>query len=81
MVKSKLKDGQCGFRQSRSIMDQIFTLKQILEKSWDYGKISLNALSILKKHNYDRVHRDILWKLLHANVNGQLLRAIKSFYC
>ena len=41
--------GQCGLRPGRSITDQIFTLKQIFEKSWEYGK-ELDALLILKKH-------------------------------
>ena len=43
IVESKLEDGQCRFRPGRSTTDQIFTLKQIFEKSWE-------ALSILKKH-------------------------------
>ena len=34
IVESKLKDGQCGFRPGCSTTDQIFTLKQIFEKSW-----------------------------------------------
>ena len=38
IVESKLEDGQCGFRPGRSTTDQIFTLKQIFEKSWEYGK-------------------------------------------
>ena len=38
IVESKLEDGQCGFRAGRSTMDQIFTLKQIFEKSWENGK-------------------------------------------
>ena len=33
IVESKLEDGQCGFRPGRSTTDQIFTLKQIFEKS------------------------------------------------
>ena len=44
------------------------------------AKISLHALSILKKH--DRVPWDKLWKVLREyGVNGQLLRVIKSFHC
>ena len=43
-------------------------------------KISLHALSILKKHV-----AEFLWinfgRLLENGVDGQLLRAIKSFYC
>ena len=50
IVKSKLEDGQFSFRPSCSTTDQFFTLKQIFEKLWEYAKISLHALSILKKH-------------------------------
>ena len=38
IVESKLEDGQCGFSPGRSTTDQIFTLKQIFEKSWEYAK-------------------------------------------
>ena len=38
IVESKLKNGQCGFCSGRSTTDQIFTLKQIFEKSWEHGK-------------------------------------------
>ena len=80
-MESKLEDGQCGFRPGRSTTDQIFTLKQILEKSWEYGK-DLFACFVDLEKAYDRVPRDKLWKVLQEyGVNGQLLRAIKSFYC
>ena len=81
IVESKLEDGQCGFRPGRSTTDQIFTLKLIFEKSWKYGKDFFACLVDLEKA-YDRVPRDKLWKVLQEyGVNGQLLRAIKSFYC
>ena len=81
ILESKLEDGQCGFRPGRSTRDQIFTLKQIFEKSWEYGKDLLACFVDLEKA-YDRVPRDKLWKVLQEyGVNGQLLRAIKSFYC
>ena len=81
IVESKLEDGQCSFCPGRSTTDQIFTLKQIFEKSWEYGK-DLFACFVNLKKAYDRVPRDNLWKILQEyGVNGQLLRAIKSFCC
>ena len=80
-MESNLEDGQCGFRPGRSTTEQFFTLKQIFEKSWEYGKDLLACFVDLEKA-YDRVSRDKLWKVLQEyGVNGQLLRAIKSFYC
>ena len=68
------------FSSGYSTTDQIFTLKQIFEKSWEYGK-DLFACFVDLEKAYDRVPRDKLWKVLQEyGVNGQLLRAIKSSY-
>ena len=81
IVESKLKNGQCGFRPGRSTTDQIFTLKQIFEKSWEHGK-DLFACFVDLEKAYAQVSRDKLWKVLREyGVDGQLLRGIKSFYC
>ena len=81
IVKSKLEDGQCGFRPGRSTTDQIFTMKQLFAKSLEHGKDLFLCFVDLEKA-YDRVPLDKLWKVLQKyGVNGQLLRAIKSFYC
>ena len=58
-MESKLEDGQCGFRPRRSNMDQIFTLKQIFEICWEYGK-DLFACFVDLAKAYDRVPRDKL---------------------
>ena len=80
-VESKLEDGLCDFRLGRSTMDQIFTLKQIFEKSCEYGK-NLFACFVDLEKAYDRVPQDKFWKTLGKyGVDGQLLCAIKSFYC
>ena len=79
---SGIKAGKwsCGFRSGRSTTDQIFTQKQIFEKSWEYGK-DLFACFVDLEKVYDWVSRDKLWKVLwEYGVDGQLLRAIKSFY-
>ena len=58
-----------------------FTLKQIFKKSWEYGK-GLFACFVDLEKAYDLVPRNKLWKVLRDNgVDGQLLCAIKSFYC
>ena len=80
-MESKLKDVQCGFRPGRSTTDQVFTLKQIAEKSWEHGKDHFACFVDFEKA-YDRVPWDKLWKVLQrCGVDRQLLRAIKSFYC
>ena len=77
IVESKLEDGQCSFRSACSTTDQIFALKQIFEKSWEYGK-DLFACFVDLEKAYDRVPRDKFWKVLREyGVDGQLLRAIK----
>ena len=50
-------------------------------KSWEYGK-DLFACFVELEKAYDRIPRDKLWNVLQEyGVDGQLLRAIKSFYC
>ena len=81
LVESKLENGLCGFCPGRSTTEQIFTLKQIFQKSWKYGKDLFPCFVDLEKA-YHRVPRDKLWKVLREyGGDGQLLRAIKTFYC
>ena len=69
------------FRPARSTTDQIFTPKQIFEKSLEYSKHFFACFVDLEKA-YDQVSRDKLWKIFQEyGVDGQLLLTIKSFYC
>jgi len=53
-------DYQNGFRDGRSVIDNIFALKIINEKIWEYNQ----CLFIDFQKAYDSVHRDTLWKCL-----------------
>ena len=81
IMESKLEDGQCGFRSDRSIMDQIFSLRQIFAKSWEYAK-DVFAYFVDLENAYDRVPREKLWRVLQEyGIDGHLLMAIKLLYC
>ena len=54
---------QCGVRPGRSTTDQIFTLHQIFEKSWEYAKASLHMLC-RPLQRFDRFPREKLWGVL-----------------
>ena len=54
-------DYQNGFRDGRSVIDNIFALKIMNEKLWEY-KQSLQYLFIDFQKAYDSIHRDALWK-------------------
>jgi hypothetical protein len=56
-------DNQCGFRRNRSTTDQIFYIRQILEKKWEYnGKVY--QLFIDFKKAYDSARREVLYSIL-----------------
>jgi hypothetical protein len=80
IVEAQIQDEQSGFRAGRSTTDQLFTLHQLLEKSWAFGKEVYLCFVDLEKA-YDRVPRGKLWECLQEyGIDGQLLRAIKSLY-
>jgi hypothetical protein len=70
-------DHQCGFRRNRSTMDQIFYVRQILQKEWEYnGRV--HQLFIDFKKAYDSIQREVLYNiLLECGIPKKLVRLIK----
>ncbi|PSN43800.1 hypothetical protein C0J52_15500 [Blattella germanica] len=58
-----MPDHQCAFRRNRSTIDQIFSLRQILEKKWEYNG-TVHQLYIDFKKAYDSIKREKLYRIL-----------------
>jgi hypothetical protein len=70
-------DHQRGFRRIRSTTDQIFCIRQILEKKWEYNE-TVHQLFIDFKKACDSVRREVLYNiLLEFGVPMKLVRLIK----
>jgi hypothetical protein len=68
---------QCGFRRNRSTTDQIFYIRQILEKKWEYNGTVHQSFIDFKKA-YDSVKREALYNiLLEFDILKKLVRLIK----
>ena len=62
-VTGKLIDNEQGaFRTERAFVDQIFTLKQIVEKAREKKRKVYMGFIDLEK-SYDRVNRKALWQM------------------
>jgi hypothetical protein len=74
-------DQQCGFRCNRSITDQIFCIRQILENKWEYNE-TLYQLLIGFKKAYDSVRRKAIIQYSHRVLsryqNADQKREIKT---
>ncbi|CAF0801605.1 unnamed protein product [Didymodactylos carnosus] len=79
LLDKKLIDQQAGFRPNRSTVDQIFTLKMIMEKSQEHNK-SLFMCFIDIQKAYE-VNRELLWKVCrHYGLSEKLVRMLKLIY-
>ena len=75
-----MSDSQCGFRDVRGCVDQIFCLKNLIEKSLERNKKLYIGYMDLEKA-YDRIDREGLWECHRMyGIGGRLLEAVKSLY-
>ncbi|MDA8042238.1 MAG: reverse transcriptase family protein [Pirellulales bacterium] len=80
LTVDKVMDEQGGFRAGRKCNDQIFAVKQIVEKTIEKDKKTYMSFVDLEKA-YDSVSREKLWKVLDEyGVKGKLLRAMQALY-
>lgn len=76
-MEKEVGEYQCGFRKGRSTIDQIFTARQVLEKSLEYN-VDLHHLYIDFQQAYDSVDRQVLMRdLLSMGVSKKLTRLVK----
>jgi hypothetical protein len=61
-VEEIMGDYQCGFHRGQSTTDQIFCLRMILEKSYEYN-VGIHQLYIDYKQTYDSINRDQLTEI------------------
>ncbi|XP_016657354.1 uncharacterized protein LOC107882852 [Acyrthosiphon pisum] len=59
-AEDTLTEYQTGFRRRKSTMDHIFTIRQVMEKFYEYNK-DLHILFVDFKQTYDSIDRDQLW--------------------
>jgi hypothetical protein len=76
-VNEIIGDHQRGFRRNRSTTDQIFYIRQILEKKWEYNGTG-HQLFIDFKKAYDSTKREVLYNILvEFGISKKLVRLIK----
>ena len=80
LTEGSVMDEQGGFRSARGCIDQVFAVKQVIEKMIEKGRVMFMVFIDLEKA-YDNVCREKLWRVLSGyGVRGRLLRSIKALY-
>ena len=75
-----MAEEQGGFSSGRGCRDQIFVLKQLVEKYREKRK-KLHIAFVDMKKVYDKVCREALWRVLHDyGVDGYLIMSVSSLY-
>jgi hypothetical protein len=80
LLDNKLLEEQAGFRSNRSTVDQIFTLKLVMEKSREHNKPLCMCFIDIQKA-YDSVNRELLWKICrHYGLTDKTVRMLQLLY-
>ena len=79
-VDNLLRKEQAGFRENRSTIDQIFTLRNILEQVNKWNAILYTHFIDFEKR-FDSVHRESLWNIMSIyGIPEELISLTKAMY-
>lgn len=72
-----LSEYQTGFRREKSMTDYIFTVRQLMEKLYEYNK-DLHIFFVDFKQAYDSIDREPLWTTLrNFRIPRKLVKLVK----
>ena len=75
-----MRENQAGFRPGRGCVDQIFTLRHLLQHRHEFRRKTL-ACFVDFSAAFDSIHRDSMYQILDSvGVGRPLVRAIMSLY-
>ena len=76
-----LRENSCGFRSGRGCVDQVFTLRVLVEKAREFNTPVYLCFVDLKKA-YDSVNREALWSVLRRTYHllDKLLRILQALH-
>ena len=78
--ESHARENQCGFRPGRGCIDQIFVLRQILERRHEFRQPTV-ACFVDFAAAFDSVDRNVLWKIAEAaGAPRNLLEIMRAMY-
>ena len=80
LAEDVLPESQCGLRKGRGCMDIIFTIRRLVEKSWEHNSKCYYSFVDLKKA-YDSVPKEALWMILQKlSMPGSIISLVRSFH-
>lgn len=77
LTENILGEYQAGFRPGRSTMDQLYTVKMVSEKCWEFD-IDVYQLFVDFKQAYDSIDRNKLYSIMDFDIPSKLVRLVMA---